>query len=285
MAIPLITKRRSKLFTNLPYWAILMLIVLWSVVPIYIVIMSAFKVPRDIFAFPPTLVPPTMTFENFTRLFQAWPEFTHALLNSAIVALSAVLLTLIICLPAAYAFSRFRGGLMQHSALFIIAVRMFPPLIISVPLFPILSELRLADSQITLVLLYTTFQATMITWIMKGYIDGIPREIEEAAYVDGATMFQVFRLIVVPLARPVLVAAAILTGTYAWNEFQFGFLFTSNAARTAPVVIGEMVGSLTGVQWGNVFAGSVVQFLPALFFLWLIQNHLIRGMTSGSVKG
>lgn len=277
--------RRHKFFSALPYWLLLMLIVFWSVVPIYIVIQSAFKIPRDIFGFPPTLFPSQPTLENFSRLLNDWPVFTRALLNSAIVALATVVLTLVICLPAAYAFSRFRAGVLRQSALFIIAVRMFPPLIISVPLFPVLSELNLADSHITLVLLYTTFQVTMITWIMKGFIDGIPREIEEAAVVDGANLWQIFRLIMIPLTRPVLVASAILTGTYAWNEFQFGFLFTSTAARTAPVVIGEMTGSLTGVQWGNVFAGSVVQFIPALIFLWLIQNHLIRGMTSGSLKG
>lgn len=276
---------RHKFRSNLPYWVLLMIIIFWSAVPIYIVFMSAFKVPRDIFGFPPTLFPPAPTFENFTRLFTGWPEFTRALLNSGIITVGSVVLTLVICLPAAYAFSRYRVGILRRSALFIIAVRMFPPLIISVPLFPVLSELNLADSHITLVLLYTTFQVTMITWIMKGFIDGIPREIEEAAIVDGATLWQIFRLILIPLTRPVLVASAIMTGTYAWNEFQFAFLFTSTSARTAPVIIGEMTGSLTGVQWGDVFAGSVVQFIPALIFLWLIQNHLIRGMTSGSLKG
>lgn len=279
------SSRRHKFFAGLPYWALLMLVVVWSIVPIYIVIMSAFKIPRDIFGFPPTLVPLQPTLDNFSRLLNDWPEFMRALLNSGIVSLATVVLTLVICLPAAYAFSRFQVGVLRRSALFIIAVRMFPPLIISVPLFPVLSELDLADSHITLVLLYTTFQVTMITWIMKGFIDGIPREIEEAAVVDGANLWQIFRLILIPLTRPVLVAAAIMTGTYAWNEFQFGFLFTSTNARTAPVIIGEMTGSLTGVQWGNVFAGSVVQFIPALIFLWLIQNHLIRGMTSGSLKG
>lgn len=277
--------RRNKFLTNLPYWLLLGLIVVWSAAPIYVVIMSAFKLPRDIFAYPPTLIPPQWTLQNFIRLFGAWPEFTGALLNSLVVAFVTVLLTLLVSLPAAYAFSRFRAGILRQSAILIIAIRMFPPLIISVPLFPILRELNMADNHLTLVLLYATFEVTMITWIMKGFIDGIPREIEEAAYVDGATLFQVFRLIIIPLARPVLVAAAILTGTYAWNEFQFAFLFTSSNARTAPVVIAEMVGALTGVQWGNVFAGSVVQFLPALIFLLLIQNYLIRGMTSGSLKG
>lgn len=120
---------------------------------------------------------------------------------------------------------------------------------------------------------------------MKAFIDSIPMEIEEAAYVDGATMIQVFTRIVFPLSRPILVGAAILVGSYAWNEFQFAFLFTSTNARTTPVLITEMQGALTGVQWGNVFAASVVQFLPALVFLWIIQNQLVRGMVSGATKG
>ena len=275
----------QKILANLPYWILLGLVVLWSIVPIYFVITSAFKIPREIFGFPPTYFPVEATLANFPRLFEDWPQFTHALRNSAIVALGSMVMTITICLPAAYTFSRYKAPLFRRSAILLIAIRMFPPLIISVPLFPILNQLQLADSHITLVVLYTTFQATIITLIMKGFIDGIPLEIEEAAYVDGATMGQVFFRIILPLARPVIVATAILVGSYAWNEFQFGFLFTSTTARTTPVLISEMVGALTGVQWGNVFAASVLQFVPALIFLWIIQNQLIRGLTSGATKG
>lgn len=275
----------QKLLADLPYWVLLMLVVLWSVIPIYVVVTSAFKIPREIFGYPPTYFPVEFTIQNFLRLFLDWPEFTHAIRNSAIIATSTMLLTITVCLPAAYTFSRYKSGIFRRSVILLIAIRMFPPLVISVPLFPILNQLRLADSHITLILLYTTFQATIITLIMKGFIDGIPLEIEEAAYVDGATMFQVFTRIIIPLSRPVLVAAAIMAGSYAWNEFQFGFLFTSTNAQTAPVLIGEMLGSLTGVQWGNVFAASVVQFIPALLFLWFIQSQLIRGLTSGATKG
>ena len=274
-----------KFRSGLPYWIILLAIVFWSIVPIYIVIMSAFKVPRDIFGWPPTLFPPQITLENFTRLIQDRPDFMRALLNSAIITILTVVLTQVVCLPAAYAFSRFRSKLMQHSSAFIIGVRMFPPIIITIPLFPILSQLNLTDKHLTLVILYTAFQVTITTWIMKAYIDSVPYEIEEAAFVDGATVWQVFTRILIPLARPVIVATSILAGTGVWNDFQFGFLFTSTQARTAPVLIGDMVGSLTGVAWGNVFAASVLQFVPALIFLWVIQNQLIRGMTSGSVKG
>ena len=275
----------QKLRGNLPYWIALLLVVLWSIVPIYIVIMSAFKVPRDIFGWPPTLIPMQVTLENFTRLIQERPDFTRALLNSTIITLLTIALTQVVCLPAAYAFSRFQNKLMRHSSTFIIAVRMFPPIIITIPLFPLLNQMNLTDKHLTLVVLYTAFQVTTTTWIMKAYIDSIPQEIEEAAFVDGASVWQIFTRILIPLARPVMVATSILVGTAVWNDFQFGFLFTSTEARTAPVLIGDMVGSLTGVAWGNVFAASMLQFLPALIFLWLIQNHLIHGMTSGSVKG
>ena len=278
-------KTTRKLLSNLPYWVLLAIVVLWSIVPIYFAVSSALKVPKEIFGFPPTFVPTEVTLDNFARLFDEVPEFVRALKNSALVAGFSMILTISICLPAAYAFSRYQSPLFRRSAIILIAIRMFPPLVISVPLFPILNELQLSDSHITLILLYTTFQATIITLIMKSFIDGIPIEIEEAAYVDGATMAQVFVRIILPLARPVIVATAIMVGSYAWNEFQFGFLFTSTDARTAPVLIAEMVGSLTGVQWGNVFAASVVQFLPALLFLWFIQNQLIRGLTIGATKG
>lgn len=275
----------SKITRNLPYWILLMIVVLWSIIPIYTAISSSFKVPREIFGYPPTYFPAEVTVSNFIRLFDDVPEFILSLRNSAIITFFSMILTITVCLPAAYAFSRFKAPVFRRSAIVLIAIRMFPPLVISVPLFPILNEIGLSDSHLTLILLYTTFQSTIITLIMKAYIDGIPIEIEEAAYVDGATMYQVFSRIILPLSRPVIVATAIMVGSYAWNEFQFGFLFTSTNARTAPVLIAEMVGSLTGVQWGNVFAASVVQFLPALIFLWVIQNQLIRGMTSGATKG
>jgi multiple sugar transport system permease protein len=278
-------KPLQKFLSNLPHWLLLGIVVLWSIVPIYFVISSSFKIPREIFGYPPTYFPVEATLNNFVRLFRDWPEFMRALRNSGIVTVGTILLTITVCFPAAYTFSRYKSPLFRRSSILLIAVRMFPPLIISVPLFPILNQLRLADSHITLVLLYTTFEATIITLIMKSFIDGIPLEIEEAAYVDGATMFHVFTRIILPLSRPVLVGAAILVGSYAWNEFQFGFLFTSTNARTTPVLIAEMLGSLTGVQWGNVFAASVVQFIPALLFLWIIQNQLVRGMVSGATKG
>ena len=278
-------KLPQRILSNTPYWFLLAIVVLWSVAPIYFAISSSFKIPKEIFGYPPTYFPEEATLSNFKRLFEDVPEFTRALRNSGIVTVFSMILTITVCTPAAYAFSRYKSPIFRRSAILLIAIRMFPPLVISVPLFPLLNELNLSDSHITLVLLYTTFQATIITLIMKSFIDGIPIEIEEAAYVDGATMYQVFIRIILPLSRPVIVATAIMVGSYAWNEFQFGFLFTSTNARTAPVLIAEMVGSLTGVQWGNVFAASVVQLLPALLFLWIIQNQLIRDMTSGATKG
>lgn len=276
---------KQRILSALPYWILLAIVVLWSVIPIYVVISSSIKIPREIFGYPPTFIPASPTLSNFQRLFEDWPQFTRALRNSGLIAVWTMILTISICLPAAYAFSRYKFPLLRRSAIMLIAVRMFPPLIISVPLFPLLNQLKLADRHITLIVLYITFQLTIITWSMKGFIDGIPREIEEAAFVDGATLSQVFGRIILPLTRPVIVGAAILVGSYAWNEFQFAFLFTSTTARTTPVLIAEMVGTLTGVQWGNVFAASVVQFLTALIFLWLIQRQLIRGLTSGSTKG
>jgi len=276
---------KKKIFQSLFYYFLLICVVIWSIIPIYFVVSSSFKIPRDIFGYPPSIIPVETTLSNYVNLFIDSPEFMPAIRNSGIVALSSMLLTIVICLPAAYVFSRYKQSLFRQIAILLIAIRMFPPLVISVPLFPILNQLKLSDNQIILIILYTTFEVSIITLILKSFIDSIPFEVEEAAYIDGARMDQVFFYMILPLSKPVLVGISILVGTYAWNEFQFAFLFTSVNAKTTPVLIGEMVGALTGIQWGILFAASVVQFIPALLFLWIIQNQLIHGMAVGAIKG
>ena len=263
---------------------LLVSVVIWSIFPIYMVLTSSFKVPVEIFGYPPTFFPNNLYIYNFINLFNETPQFLKSLINSGIISFFTMLLTVIVCLPAAYTFSRNKSSFVKKSAIFIIAIRMFPPLIISVPLYPVLNKLNLTDKHIVLILLYTTFEITIITLIMKSFIDSIPIEIEEAARLDGANISAIFLYIILPLSKPIIVTATILVGSYAWNDFQFGFLFTSSEARTTPVLIAEMVGSLTGVQWGNVFAACVIQFLPPLVFLWFIQKYLIYGLTSGSIR-
>lgn len=267
------------------YWILLILVVLWSVFPVYYVVVSSLKIPKNIWVYPPQLITFKPVLRNFFTLFRNWPYFPRALLNSLLITLGSIILTVTISLLAGYAYSRHRSKFLRQSAIFIIAIRMFPPIIISIPLYPILILLNLSDSHFTLIMLFTAFQLTVATWVLKAFFDTIPKEIEEAAMVDGCTQFQVFYKILIPLAAPAIVATSMLVAVYTWNEFQFAFLFTRSNAKTAPVLISEMMGSLIGVTWGQVFAASVIQLLPIMVFLWAIQKFLIKGITTGAVKG
>lgn len=265
--------------------AALTLVAIWSLAPLFFIVTSSLKRPIDIFAWPPQLVPTSPTLRNFADLFADRPEFAIGLRNSLLVAVGTTALALVVSMSAAFAFSRFPNRVNTIGGIGAIAMRMFPPIIVSIPLYPILITLGLENSLAVLLTLYATLESTVLTWQMKAFLDAIPRELDEAAYIDGATHAQFFWRIVVPVARPVIATGAVMAALYAWNEFQFGLLFLSGTNRTAPVVIGGLTHSLTGVAWGQVFAASVVQFLPALVFLLLVQRALVKGVTAGAVKG
>lgn len=275
---------RSTLPEIVARWALLVLVILWSVVPIVLVVFSSFKLPSRIFEFPPSLIFKP-TFVNYTELARQFPEFFSTLVNSLIVTAGAGLLTLLVSVPAAYAYSRYRSKALTFSAFLMLAVRMFPPIVITLPLYPVIRYLGLNDSHIVLVILYSTFFVSLSTWVMKAFIDEIPREIDESAKLDGCNVFQLLAHIILPLSRHGLVATAVFVVVFSWKEFLFAFLFTSSNARTAPAVISEMLGSVTGVQWGPLLAAASLQLLPLLIFILLIQRFLVQGLTVGSTKG
>ena len=265
-------------------WVALFAIVAWSFGPILLMVVSSFKMPKDIFTYVPKLVfIPSLI--NYRDLFLGWPSFFEGLKNSAIVTLASSLLVVLLSSPAAYAFSRFRGQLLSWSGLFLIAVRMFPPMVVTVPLYPIVRQLGLTDTPWILIVLYSTFQVSLSIWIMKSFIDSVPIELEEAAWIDGCSKLQSFFRVVLPVIAPGVIAVLIFVTLYSWNEFMFALLFTGVRAKTAPVVISEMLGMITGVEWGPVFAAVTLQLVPALVLMWAVQRYLVKGMTIGAVKG
>ena len=276
--------RAAQWVVNGGAWLLLALLMAWSVLPIYLIVSSAFKDPRTIFAYPPRFVfKPVL--DNFVTLWQTSPGFFEGLRNSLIVTLGAALLTLLVSFPAAYVFSRYSSRWLGVAGVYLLAVRMMPPIVITIPLFPVLNQMGLVDTHILLIVLYATFFVSLSTWLIKAFIDEIPIEIEESASLEGCNLWQLMRYIVLPLTRQGIAACAIFVAVYAWNEFLFAFLFTSTQARTAPIAISEMMGSVTGVAWGPLLAAATVQLIPILILVWLAQKHLIRGMTIGSVKG
>lgn len=171
------------------------------------------------------------------------------------------------------------------SAFFMVVVRMLPPIIITLPLFPVVNWLRLNDTHLLLILLYTTFFVSLSTWIMRAFIKQIPFELEEAAIIDEATLTQRLLRVVLPVAAQGIAATAIFVLIFSWNEYIFALIFTTRNAKTAPVIIGEMLSTAEGVEWGVLFAAATIQLLPILIFVILVQRLLIAGLTAGSMKG
>ena len=227
----------------------MLLIAGWSLVPIVLVVTASFKPAVQIFDLPPRLLfEPTL--ESYRALWREWPEFFRCLNNSLIVTVGATLLTVAASCLAGYVYSRQRGRGLAASAFFMLMIRMFPPIVITLPLFPVVNYLKLNDTYTILILLYATFFVSLSTWIIKAGIDQLPLELEEAARIDGATLAQTLRLVILPLIAPTLVAASVFILVFAWNEFLFAFIFTTTRAKTAPLILSEMMGRPPG--WTGV---------------------------------
>jgi len=263
---------------------ILLIGVVWSAFPIFMVVSSSFKPALDIFAVPPKLIF-TPTFENYIALFHDWPEFVGSLGNSLIITVGATLITAVTSLLAGYSYSRYRSRLLTLSAFFMIFVRMLPPIVVTIPLFPVVNALHLNDTYIILILLYAAFFVSLATWIVKTFIDQIPRELEEAAEVEGASIWQMLYKVIVPLSIHGMIAACVFVVIFSWNEYAFAMIFTSNTARTGPLILSEISGAVEGVQWGVLFAATSIQLLPILIFVLFVQKFIVSGLTAGAVKG
>jgi multiple sugar transport system permease protein len=262
----------------------LAMLVLWSAFPIALVVASSFKPPRDIFVYPPRwLFEPTL--DNYTGLVQRWPDFFHHLANSAMVAAGATALAVGASALAAYAYSRWRSRALTATAFFMIFIRLIPPIVITLPLFPAINALALNDTHLVLILLYATFFVSLATMVLRAFVDQIPRELDEAAMVDGAGPFGVFRRVILPLCAQGMVAVGVFVMVYAWNEFLFAFIFTTTRAKTAPLTLSEMTGAIDGVEWGVLFAATTLQLAPIVVLVIAAQKYLIAGLTAGATKG
>ena len=260
------------------------LILIWSLFPIAFVLMSSLKPAKDIFAAPPKFVfEPTV--RHYVDLIAKWGVFFEGLLNSLIVTVGATLLAVVASVAAGYIYSRNSGRFLSASAVFLIVVRLIPPIAITLPLFPVVNWLRLNDTHLVLILLYATFFVSLGTLLMRTFIDQVPRELDEAALIDGASRFTILRSIILPIVAPGILAVSVFVVVFAWNEFLFAFVFTATRAKTAPLVISEMIGSIDGVDWGILFAAATVQLLPVLLFVAFMHRYLVAGLSAGATKG
>ena len=294
--------------------SIIALYALVAMIPLVWILMTGFKSPPDSIAYPPKVVfEPTL--EGYVNLFTSrsrqTPEYIDSLgppetwydelvrernmvvtgpsrfvgrfTNSVIIGFGSTFLAVFLGTLAAYGFSRFRVPLKDDLMFFILSTRMMPPIAVAIPIFLMYRKLGLSDTALGMILLYTAVNLSLAVWLLKGFVDEIPREYEEAAVIDGYTRMQAFFKVVLPQMRAGIAATAIFCLIFAWNEYAFALLLTSGSAQTAPPFIPIIIGE-GGLDGPAVAAGTTLFLLPVVIFTILLRDQLLRGITFGAVR-
>ena len=263
---------------------LLFLALVSALAPVYWMITISLKTEADQFASPPKWFWFTPTLRHY---YVASESFGQYLLTSAIVAGSSTLCALVIGTLAAYGLTRFRFPYkLDHKlSLWILSTRMFPAIVTAVPLFLMMRDLRLLNTKFALIVVYTAFNLPFVVWMMRGFFAEVPRDLEEAALVDGDSRLGAFFRVVLPLVTPGLAATAVFCLIVAWNEFLFALVLTqTDVAMTLPVGIAGRVTQYE-IKWGVMSAAGAVAMMPILIFALAMQRYLVRGLSLGAVKG
>jgi multiple sugar transport system permease protein len=267
-------------------YTLLIVAVLIALLPVYWMLTVSLKAEADHFAVPPIWFSFKPTWAHYYETFFVRP-FGRYLLTSTIVAIASTVLALLIGTLAAYSLARFKLPFELHERLsfWIISTRMFPPIVTIIPLFLMMRDLRLLNTIPALIIVYTGFNLPFVVWMMRGFFEELPRDLEEAAMVDGDSRWGALWRVVLPLVRPGLAATAIFCLIICWNEFLFALILTqTDAAITLPVGIAGRVTQYE-IKWGAMSAAGVVAMIPILVFAMAVQRYLVRGLSLGAVKG
>lgn len=267
--------------------------------PLIWTVLTSLKMPLDTVVYPPVvfskggptlyayrqlLFPKSIVGAQMWQKAGAVPDFNKYLMNSVVVALSTTIFSLVGAALAAYSLSRFRFRGMRAIAFFIVLTRMLPPIALIIPLFVFTVRLGLMDTHAALILPYTAMALPLATWMLKGFLDNVPVELEEAAMIDGCTRLRSLWKVVLPLMAPGLSATAVFSFLTAWNEFPMALMLAPNRAATLPLVAMKFIGE-EGVYWSSVGAAAVIASVPPVVFILFAQKYMIRGLTMGATKG
>jgi N,N'-diacetylchitobiose transport system permease protein len=253
--------------------------------PVYWMVLTSFKRNSEVRTLTPQFVPKNPTLENYRRVFER-DFFWTAMRNSALVTTTVVVLALSIAFLAAVAISRFRFRGRVAFVIIVLAIQMIPAEALIISLFQVLDGRDLTNRVIGLSLTYLIFVLPFTIWTLRGFVGGVPLELEEAALVDGASRFGAFMRVTLPLVAPGLVATGIFAFIQAWNEFIFALVIMNKPERqTAPVWLQAFNEGARGTDWGGVMAGSTLMALPVVVFFLIVQGRVTAGLTAGAVKG
>jgi len=280
-------KKGLPLLSTIGLHLFLVLFTLVTFTPLLYVLKLAFSGDRKGLA-TLSLMPSSPTLDNFIAVISRTERgvwvFGHHLLNSAVIAVATTILGIALACTAGYAFSRFRFPGRRGGLLAFLVSQMFPGIMMMIPLYIIMQKLSLLNSQVGLVLVYSTTAIPFCVWMLKGYFDTIPKDLEESALIDGAGKFLIFWKIMLPLAAPAIAVTALFSFMTAWNEFLLAYTFmTDPLSYTLPVEIQKYVGE--EIKWELFAASSVIVSIPVMALFFLLQKNLISGLTAGSVKG
>jgi multiple sugar transport system permease protein len=275
-------KRPSNLILNVLIYFVIFLVVFLSLAPILYLLITSFKPPELTYAIPPAWIF-TPTLQNYRDVFEGGTFFAY-FLNSLLIALSTSAIALVLGSLAAYGFARFRfrGDFWMRMSSLI--PQMLPPITIIVPLYVLFNGLGWIDSRQSLVISYLTFSIPLAIWMMIGFFEDVPQELEEAAMIDGCSRLQAMLRVSVPMTVPGLAATAILIFIYCWNEFLYAVILTGRTSRTLPVTITSFMTN-KAILWGRIAAAGSVVLIPVLIFALLAQRYLVRGLSRGAIKG
>ncbi len=272
-------------------WILLFFILFFFLFPIYWLVITAFKPSQDWFSWPPIIIPRQLTFENFTgqsrgfegSLSSSIENIVPYLRNSLIIALITSAICTIISSLAAYSIARFKTG-GRRLASWIVSIRMLPPIATVLPVYLLFKNLRILDTWLAVILVHLVFTIPFSTWVLISFFNGIPKELDEAAYIDGASVWKTFIYLIFPLSAPGVAAMATLSFIMSWGEFLIALILTSSVkSQTLPIFLGRYITGFR-IAWGPLAAAGLVIMIPVIIFSFAMQRYLLRGLTFGAVK-
>lgn len=270
---------KTKPWQSICWYVLIIVMIIPFVFPLFWIVSASFKTQAQIVSMPPVWIF-TPTLENYEKVFID-QHFAKFLFNSSVIAVGSTILSLIIGLPAAYTISRYKQN---RLGIFILLARLMPGISYLIPWFILFSKLRMVDTYTALIASHMLVGLPLIVWIMVNYFDGLPKELEEAAQVDGCTLQEAFLRVVLPLSGPGILTASTLSFLFSWNNFMFSLVLSADKTKPLPIAIYNFV-SYAEISWGSVMAAAVVIIAPAIVLTMIFQKYVIKGLTMGAVKG
>ncbi|MEK3917392.1 carbohydrate ABC transporter permease [Paenibacillus sp. FSL H7-0331] len=276
------TKGKDKVFNSFMY-LIMVVASLIVLVPTLWMVSTALKPNDEVMVTPPQWIPDAPTWESFVRIWEDYPFATY-FANSVYIVLAATIISLVFSAMAGYGASRFRFKGKSTFLTFLLVTQMFPSIMLLIPFYKVLKTLGLIDTHLGLILVYISFTIPFCTWMMMGFFQGIPKELDEAATIDGCGRIRTFVQIILPLSLPGIAATAIYSFLQGWNEYMFALILTtSEDMKTLPVGIGQLNGFYK-IVWNDMMAASFVSSLPLVILFLFLQKYFISSLTAGAVK-